>query len=139
MWRAVIGIALVALAGNIDQAAAQAPPGTVPLQPQAPPGTVPRPHFPELQQFFVTTGKLVRVGTGWASEGFYLTLDVDTANNNCKSKSSLFIDRGHPQYRETVSIALLSLAQARPIDVYHDGSCYGDVVKLFAVSIHTTP
>jgi hypothetical protein len=89
--------------------------------------------------FFETTGKLVRVGTGWASEGFYLTLDVDTANNNCKTKSFLFIERDHPQYRETVSIALLSLAQARPIDVYHDGSCWGDAVKLFAVSIHTTP
>ena len=89
--------------------------------------------------FFTTTGKLVRVGTGWASEGFYLTLDVDTANNNCKTKNFLFIEREHPQYRETVSIALLSLAQARPIDVYHDGSCWGDAVKLFAVAIHTTP
>ncbi len=128
MWMAVIGIALVAIAGNIDQAAAQQPlPGTVPQIP------------PIKQQFFMTTGKLLRLGTGWASEGFYLTLDVDTANNICKTKSFLFIDRGHPQYRETVSIALLSLAQARPIDVYHDGSCYGDAVKLFAVSIHTTP
>lgn len=88
---------------------------------------------------FTTTGKLVRVGTGWASEGFYLTLDVATANNNCKTKSILFIDRSHPQYRETVSIALLSLAQARPIDVYHNGSCSGGAVTLTAVSIHTAP
>lgn len=134
MWMAAIGIALVALAGNIDPAAAQA---------QAPTGAVPLPHFPlDLslrQQFFVTFGKLVRVGTGWASEGLYLTLDVDTANNNCTAKSSLFMDRNNPQYRETVSIALLSLAQARPIGVYHDGSCYGPAVKLFAVSIQTTP
>ncbi len=76
-------------------------------------------------------------GTGWNSEGFYVTLDVDTANNNCKNKNSLFIALNHPQYRETVSIALLSLAQARPIDVYYDGSCWGNSVKLFAVSLHT--
>lgn len=89
--------------------------------------------------FFTTTGKLVRIGTGWASEGFYLNLDVDTANNNCKAKNFLFMERDHPQYRGTVSIALLSMAQARPLDVYHDGSCWGDAVKLFAVSIRTTP
>ena len=127
-----IGIALIALAGNIDQVVAQ-PPAL----------TVPQPHFrlelPLQQQFFVTFGKLVRVGTGWSSEGLYLTLDVDTANNNCTAKSSLFMDRNNPQYRETVSIALLSFAQARPIGVYHDGSCYGSAVKLFAVSIQTTP
>lgn len=58
--------------------------------------------------FFTTTGKLVRIGTGWASEGFYLNLDVDTANNNCKAKNFLFMERDHPQYRGTVSIALLS-------------------------------
>jgi len=89
--------------------------------------------------FFATTGKLVRVGTGWSSEGFYLTLDVNTTNNNCNVKNMPFMDRNEPQYRETVSIALLSFAQGRAIDVYHDGSCVGDTVKLFAVSIHTAP
>ena len=69
----------------------------------------------------------------------YLTLDVNTTNNNCNVKSMLFMDRNEPQYRETVSIALLSFAQGRAIDVYHDGSCVGDTVKLFAVSIHTIP
>lgn len=89
--------------------------------------------------FYATTGKLTRVGTGWASEGLYLTLDVDTSNNSCHFKNTLFMERDHPQYRETVSIALLTLAQARPLDVYHDGSCWGTAVKLFAVSVRTHP
>jgi hypothetical protein len=53
----------------------------------------------------------------------YLTLDVNTTNNSCNVKNMLFMDRNEPQYRETVSIALLSFAQGRVIDVYHDGSC----------------
>jgi hypothetical protein len=89
--------------------------------------------------WFATTGKLTRIGTGWVSEGLYLTLDVDTANNSCNAKNTLFMERDHPQYRETLSIALLSLGQARLLDVYHDGSCWGDAVKLFAVSIRTNP
>jgi hypothetical protein len=89
--------------------------------------------------WYATTGKLTRVGTGWASEGLYLTLDVATTNNNCNNKNTLFMERDHPQYRETLSITLLSLGQARPLDVYYDGTCWGDAVKLFAVSIHTNP
>jgi len=89
--------------------------------------------------WYGTTGKLTRIGTGWASEGLYLTLDMATTNNNCNNKNTLFLERDHPQYRETLSIALLSLGQARPLDVYYDGTCWGDAVKLFAVSIHTNP
>jgi hypothetical protein len=89
--------------------------------------------------WYATTGKLTRIGTGWNSEGLYLTLDVDTVNNSCNGKSTLFMERDHPQYRETLSIALLSLGQARPLDVYYDGTCWGDAVKLFAVSIRTNP
>jgi hypothetical protein len=65
--------------------------------------------------------------------------DMATTNNNCNNKNTLFMEREHPQYRETLSIALLSLGQARPLDVYYDGTCWGDAVKLFAVSIHTNP
>ena len=89
--------------------------------------------------WFATTGKLTRVGTGWGSEGLYLTLDVDTIHNSCVAKNSLFMELDHPQYRETVSIALLTLAQGRPLDVYYDGTCWGNSVKLFAVSIRTHP
>jgi hypothetical protein len=89
--------------------------------------------------WYTTTGKLTRVGTGLQAEGLYLTLDVATDNNTCKNKQFLLFERTQPQYRETVSIVLLALAQARPIDVYHDGSCWGDAVKLAAVSLRTSP
>jgi hypothetical protein len=112
---AMISVVLVALAGSIDGAAAQT------------------------RQHFETTGKLLRVGTGLEADGLFLTLDVNTTNNTCTNKSGLFMDRANPQYRETVSIALLSLAQARPIDVYYYGDCYGQLVKLYAVAIHTGP
>jgi hypothetical protein len=88
--------------------------------------------------WYLTTGKLTRIGTGLTSEGLYLTLDVATTNNNCDNRNTLFMERDHPQYRETLSIALLSLGQARPLDVYYDGTCVaGSMVKLFAVSIRT--
>ena len=89
--------------------------------------------------WFTTTGKLTRIGTGLAGEGFYLTLDILTTNNNCKFKQSLLLTTGHPQYQDIVSTVLVAFSQARPIDVYHDGTCWGDNVKLFAVSVRTTP
>ena len=89
--------------------------------------------------WYSTTGKLIRVGTGLQAEGLYLTLDVATTNNTCKSKQFLLFEHTQPQYQETVSIVLLALAQARPIDVYYDGTCWGDAVKLAAVSLRTNP
>src|SRR5262249_52267374 len=89
--------------------------------------------------WYTTTGKLIRVGTGLQAEGLYLTLDVATTNNTCKNKQFLLFERTQPQYRETWSVALLAFAQARPIDVYYDGTCWGDAVKLAAVSLRTTP
>ena len=44
--------------------------------------------------WFSTTGKLTRIGTGLAGEGFYLALDVVTTNNNCKLKQSLMLPNG---------------------------------------------
>jgi hypothetical protein len=89
--------------------------------------------------WFTTTGKLTRVGTGWAGEGFYLELDVLTHDNSCKFPQSLMLPTGSPQYQDIVSTALLAFAQARPVDVSHDGTCWGDNVKLFAIAIRTTP
>ncbi len=87
--------------------------------------------------WFATTGKLIRIGTGLQAEGLYLTLDVATTNNLCKNKQFLLFERTQPQYRETWSVALLAFSQARPIDVYYDGSCWGDAVRLAAVSLRT--
>ena len=85
-----------------------------------------------------SVGKLIRIGTSGA-EGLFLTLDVDTTNNSCSNKDMLFMARDHPQYRETLSIALLSLAQARPLKVRYDRSCLADAVKLYDVSVSTNP
>jgi hypothetical protein len=87
----------------------------------------------------MTTAKLTRVGTGLAGEGFYLELDVVTHDNNCHFKQSLMLPAGSPQYQDIVSTALLAFAQARPLDVFYDGSCWGDNVKLFAIAIRATP
>jgi hypothetical protein len=92
--------------------------------------------------FFATRGKLTRVGTGWAGEGLYLTLDVvmQDARPPCVGARSAFMALGAPQYRETNAIVLLALAQARPITVYYDDGCWGnETVKLAAVSIETAP
>jgi|SRR6516162_9840093 hypothetical protein len=89
--------------------------------------------------WYQTTAKITRVGTGLVGEGFYLEVDVITQNNTCKIKQSLMLPTGSPQYQDIVSTALLALAQARPIDVFYDGSCWGDNVKLFAIAIRITP
>jgi hypothetical protein len=89
--------------------------------------------------WFQTTGKLTRVGTGLAGEGFYLALDVVTHDNTCKLKQSLMLPAGSPQYQDIVSTALTAFAQARAVDVFYDGTCWGDNVKLFAIAIRTTP
>jgi hypothetical protein len=92
--------------------------------------------------FFATRGKLTRVGTGWAGEGLYLTLDVvmQDAKPPCVGARSAFMALAAPQYRETNAIVLLALAQARPITVYYDDGCWGtETVKLAAVSIETAP
>jgi hypothetical protein len=89
--------------------------------------------------WYQTTGKLTRVGTGLAGEGFYLELDVLTHDNSCKFPQSLMLPTGSPQYQDIISTALLAFAQARPLDVFYDGSCWGDNVKLFAIAIRTTP
>jgi hypothetical protein len=89
--------------------------------------------------WYMTTGKLTRVGTGLAGEGFYLALDVVTHDNNCNLKQSLILPTGSPQYQDIVSTALLAFAQARPVDVFYDKSCWGDNVKLFAIAIRATP
>jgi hypothetical protein len=85
--------------------------------------------------WYTTTAKITRVGTGLAGEGFYLELDVVTHDNNCNVKRSLMLPAGSPQYQDIVSTVLLAFAQARPIDVFYDGSCWGDNVKLFAIAI----
>ena len=89
--------------------------------------------------WYQTTGKLTRVGTGLGGEGFYLELDVVTHDNSCKFKQSLMLPSGGPQYQDIVSTALMAFAQARPIDVFYDGSCWGDNVKLFAIAVRTNP
>lgn len=89
--------------------------------------------------WYQTTGKLTRVGTGLGGEGFYLELDVVTHDNSCKFKQSLMLPSGSPQYQDIVSTALMAFAQARPIDVFYDGSCWGDNVKLFAIAVRTNP
>ncbi len=91
--------------------------------------------------WYATRGKITRIGTGWVAEGLYLTLDVvmQDAKGACNAANSAFMERDAPQYRETVSIALLALAQARPITVYYDDSCWGGSVKLAAVSVETNP
>src|SRR5690349_19536569 len=89
--------------------------------------------------WFTTTGKLTRIGTGLTSEGLYLTIDVNTSNNPCNTKNMLFMPRDHLQYRQTLSIALLCMGQARPLDVFYDGTCHGDTVNLFAVAVRTNP
>jgi hypothetical protein len=89
--------------------------------------------------WYTTTAKLTRVGTGLAGEGFYLALDVVTHDNNCKFKQSLMLPAGSPQYQDIVSTALTAFAQARAVDVFYDGTCWGDNVKLFAIAIRTTP
>ena len=89
--------------------------------------------------WFSTTGKLTRIGTGLAGEGFYLALDVVTTNNSCKLKQSLMLPSGSPQYQDIVSVSLVAFSQARPVDVFYDGTCWGDNVKLFAIAIRTGP
>jgi hypothetical protein len=89
--------------------------------------------------WFQTTAKLTRIGTGLAGEGFYLQLDVLTHDNACHFKDSLMLPTGSPQYQDIVSTALVAFAQARPLDVFYDGSCWGDNVKLFAIAIRTIP
>ena len=89
--------------------------------------------------WFTTTGKITRIGTGLTGEGLYLTLDAPTTNNGCNVKNMLFMERANKQYQETMSIALLALAQARPIDVFYDGTCHNDDVNLFAVAIRVNP
>lgn len=91
------------------------------------------------RQWFSTEGKITRIGTALAEDGLFLTLDVPTKNNGCKVPTILFMARTSKQYQETLSIALLSFAQARPIWVFHDGTCSGGAVSLFAVSIETNP
>ena len=141
---AMVSAVIVALAGSIDDAAPQHPaypmPTGTPNLPTDPNLTRPLPLDPA-RPYFLTVGKLMRVGTGLAGDGIFLTLDVDTTNNTCQIKSGLHMDRTHPQYRETVSIALLALAQARPIEVYHFGDCWpvpsGQLVNLSAIAIST--
>jgi hypothetical protein len=75
--------------------------------------------------WFVTVGKITRIGTGLVGEGLYLTMDVPTHDNNCNTNDMLFMERANIQYQETLSIALLTLAQGRPVDVFYDGTCNG--------------
>ncbi len=89
--------------------------------------------------WFQTTAKIKRLGTGLNGEGFYIQLDVLTNNNTCNHKDSLLLTAGHKQFQETVSILLLAFSQSRPIDVFYDGSCWGDNVQLFAVAIRNSP
>ena len=88
--------------------------------------------------WYTTTGKLTQIGTGLTGEGFYLELDVNTHDNNCKFKQSLMLPAGSPQYQDIVSTAMLAFTQARAIDVFYDGTCWGDNVKLFAIAIRTS-
>jgi hypothetical protein len=89
--------------------------------------------------WFETTAKIKRLGTGLNGEGLYVQLDVLTNNNTCNHKDSLLLTTGHQQFQETVSILLLAFSQSRPIDVFYDGSCWGDNVQLFAAAIRNSP
>ena len=89
--------------------------------------------------WFVTVAKLTRIGTGLSGEGLYLTVDAPTHDNPCNTKNMLFMDRANKQYQETLSIALLTFAQAWPVDVFYDGTCFGDDVRLFAIAVRTNP
>jgi hypothetical protein len=89
---------------------------------------------------FVTVGKITRIGTGFGQEGLFVTLDMPMHDNGCNSKDTLFMARENKQYQETLSIVLLALAQARPIDVLYDGTtCHGDDAVLSAVAVRTNP
>jgi hypothetical protein len=109
---AMVSAVIVALAGSIDDAAPQHPaypmPTGTPNLPTAPNLTRPLPLDPA-RPYFLTVGKLMRVGTGLAGDGIFLTLDVDTTNNTCQIKSGLHMDRTHPQYRETCRLLCLPL------------------------------
>lgn len=91
--------------------------------------------------WFTTVGKIIRIGTGLVGEGLYVTLDTPTHDTNtaCNQSNMLFMERASTQYQETLSIVLTALAQARPIDVFYDGTCHGGAVNLFAVAVRTNP
>jgi hypothetical protein len=91
----------------------------------------------------ITAGQITYIGTGWNNEGLYIGIDMAT-NAPCTNKQSLFMPRDHPQYKETQAIALLALAQARPIEVSYkvdvrENSCWGDNVLLIAIGLRIKP
>lgn len=92
--------------------------------------------------WFVTVGKITRVGTGYTGEGLYVTLDVPMQNAapGCAQARTAFMPADATQYRETNAIVMLALAQARPISLFYDTTCHDPVaVVLAAVAIEIAP
>ena len=96
--------------------------------------------------FGQTVAKLTRVGTGLNSEGVYLDVDVElpmfASTLRCQSPKSLVMTVANPQYKDVLSIALVAIAQARPVEItYVDNSCSPNAGKIVlrAIALRTGP
>lgn len=107
---------------------------------------LPRYAFAE-DTFGQAVAKLTRVGTGLNSEGIYLDVDLErglpmTVLEACQSPKSLVMGVANPQYKDVLSIALVAIAQARPVEItYVNNSCSpnGGKIVLRAVALRTGP
>ena len=89
--------------------------------------------------------KLTRIGTGLNSEGIYLDVDLPmelAANTACPNPKRLGMAMGNAQSKDVLSIALVAMAQSRPIELtYVNNSCSpnGGILVLRAAALVTTP
>ena len=82
-----------------------------------------------------TSGMLLRIGTGTAGEGLYLTIDQPTTP--VCSSGMLFMPTSAPQYKETYATALVAYSEGKPITIYYSPSCIdnGSLIGIDAISI----
>lgn len=82
-----------------------------------------------------TSGMLLRIGTGVAGEGLYLTIDQPTTP--VCSSGMLFMPTSAPQYKETYATAVVAFSLGKPIVVSYSPNCIqnGTLIGIDAISI----
>jgi len=126
MWRAITGVALVALAGSIDQAASQQP------------GPLERRHdsIEVLTNSLRVTTQITIIRTGMSFDRFGILTVAPVVNpGNCaRPQDGYWTDSTQPGYHTYYAAALLAFAERATVEVVVFG-CVADRPALVGLDI----
>jgi len=96
-------------------------------------------------KYLSITGKILRISTGEAGEGIYITVDAKLPNcAQGPEQTAFFMPSSASQVRETLSIALLAFSQARLVEMHYpncnpepqcDTSKSGASIRLVSIAV----